>query len=142
MHHPFFWSPAKRLNFLCDVSDHWERETREPPSTDLLILESFGASTHNGDFLKKLDRKFIDTLGKQRKYTGDRMLDLLRALRNKKNHYADMPEDVKLKVGDLPNGYLKYWTNRFPTLLIACYEAVRSCGLGEDPRFRPYLDNV
>ena len=142
MHHPFFWPPAKRLNFLCDVSDHWERESRDPPSVDLLALESHGFTTHSGDFLKKLDKKFIDTLGKQRKYTGDRMLDLLRALRNKKNHYADMPEDVKAKVGDLPSGYLKYWTDRFPTLLMACYEAVRDCGLEEDPRFRPYLDNV
>jgi serine/threonine-protein kinase/endoribonuclease IRE1 len=142
MHHPFFWPPAKRLNFLCDVSDHWERESRDPPSDDLLTLEAHGSATHGGDFLKKLDKKFIDTLGKQRKYTGDRMLDLLRALRNKKNHYADMPEDVKAKVGDLPNGYLKYWTNRFPNLLMACYEAVRSCGLEDDPRFKPYLDTV
>jgi serine/threonine-protein kinase/endoribonuclease IRE1 len=91
--------------------------------------------------LKKLDKKFIETLGKQRKYTGDRMLDLLRALRNKKNHYEDMPDDVKAKVGDLPNGYLKYWTDKFPALLMACYEAVRACGLEGEPRFKPYFED-
>ncbi|KAG9974386.1 kinase-like protein, partial [Aureobasidium melanogenum] len=30
--HPFFWSPKKRLDFLCDVSDHFEHEPRDPPS--------------------------------------------------------------------------------------------------------------
>ncbi|KAF2419030.1 kinase-like protein [Tothia fuscella] len=140
--HPFFWPPAKRLNFLCDVSDHWERESRDPPSPHLIVLEDIGHDKHihGQDFLKRLDKKFIDTLGKQRKYTGDRMLDLLRALRNKKNHYADMPEEVQKRVGPLPEGYLGYWTLRFPLLLTACYDAVRRCGLEGEPRFRPYLD--
>ncbi|KAF2405599.1 kinase-like protein [Trichodelitschia bisporula] len=142
MHHPFFWSAQTRLNFLCDVSDHWERELRDPPSADLQTLESYGSEVHGGDFLKRLDKKFVDSLGKQRKYTGDRMLDLLRALRNKKNHYADMPADVKARVGELPAGYLRYWTVRFPALLICCYEAVRACGLEGDPRFRMYLEEA
>jgi serine/threonine-protein kinase/endoribonuclease IRE1 len=142
LNHPFFWSDAKRLNFLCDVSDHWERECRDPPSPHLQILENIAANrnVHKGNFLGKLDKMFIDTLGKQRKYTGDRMLDLLRALRNKKNHYADMDEVVKRRVGELPSGYLKYWTFRFPNLLMACYDAVRECGLEGEPRFREYLE--
>ncbi|KAF1982387.1 hypothetical protein K402DRAFT_363106 [Aulographum hederae CBS 113979] len=152
LNHPFFWSPAKRLNFLCDVSDHWERECRDPPSQHLLALEDraldiIANPVHNNagffhppDFLAKLDKKFIDTLGKQRKYTGDRMLDLLRALRNKKNHYADMPEDVKARVGSLPEGYLRYWTGRFPRLVMGCWHVVRECGLEHEPRFRPYLE--
>jgi len=140
--HPFFWSPAQRLAFLCDVSDHWEHEPREPPSPHLLMLESFGEPVHGGDFLRRLDRKFIDTLGKQRKYTTDKMLDLLRALRNKKNHYIDMPDDVKARVGPMPEGYLRYWTDRFPLLLMACYNAVLECGLVMDHRFRPYLEAV
>jgi serine/threonine-protein kinase/endoribonuclease IRE1 len=138
--HPFFWTPSQRLAFLCDVSDHWEHEPRDPPSRDLQTLESYGPLVHQGDFLRKLDHKFIDTLGKQRKYTGSRMVDLLRALRNKKNHYIDMPEDVKARVGPMPEGYLKYWTDRFPCLLMACYDAVLECGLEEDHRFKQYLD--
>ncbi|KAF2663188.1 kinase-like protein, partial [Microthyrium microscopicum] len=139
LNHPFFWTPKMRLEFLCDVSDWWEREIRDPPSQDLLILESFGELVHGGDFFRPLDRKFIDTLGRQRKYTGDRMLDLLRAIRNKKNHYVDMPEDVKLKVGKLPEGYLSYWTVRFPSLLIACYKAVMMCGLEREGQFEQYF---
>ena len=83
MIHPFFWSAEKRLNFLVDVSDHFEWEPRDPPSHDLQILEATGPEVLGTDFLRRLDKAFIDTLGKQRKYTGSKMLDLLRALRNK-----------------------------------------------------------
>ena len=138
--HPFFWSPEKRLAFLCDVSDHFERESRDPPSEHLEVLESWGPHViPKEDFLKRLDQKFIDTLGKQRKYTGSRMLDLLRALRNKKNHYEDMPDDVKKRVGSLPKGYLTYWTTRFPKLLMACYWIVRDCEIDNGDRFRGYF---
>lgn len=145
LNHPFFWSPQKRLNFLCDVSDHFEREPRGPPfsvepmSDSLWLLEERGAEIHGGDFLKRLDKSFIDTLGKQRKYSGNRLLDLLRGLRNKKNHWADMPEPVKVRVGELPEGYLRYWTHRFPRLLMVCWEVVTELGLESDARFRGYL---
>jgi serine/threonine-protein kinase/endoribonuclease IRE1 len=142
LQHPFFWSAEKRLNFLCDCSDHWEREPRDPPSDNLMILEDFSYDVldEKRNFLGKLDRAFIASLGKQRKYTGDRMLDLLRALRNKKNHYEDMDDTVKAKVGPLPAGYLRYWTSRFPKLLMGCYLAVGQCGLGGEPRFKPYFE--
>jgi len=141
LQHPFFWKPKERLAFLCDVSDHFEREPREPPSWQLELLELVGPSViEKGDFLKSLPQSFIDTLGKQRKYTGSRMLDLLRALRNKKNHYEDMPEEVKRRVGALPAGYLQFWTTRFPKLLMACYEVVRECQLEDSERFRGYFE--
>ncbi|KAF2108968.1 hypothetical protein BDV96DRAFT_555274 [Lophiotrema nucula] len=143
MNHPFFWSAQKRLNFLCDVSDHWEREPRDPPSEHLDILERYTIEVmgQRPDFLGRLDHAFINSLGKQRKYTKDRMLDLLRALRNKKNHYEDMDEAVKMKVGPLPEGYLSYWTTKFPQLLIACYKCVQWCELQDQPRFRIYFED-
>jgi serine/threonine-protein kinase/endoribonuclease IRE1 len=136
--HPFFWSPEKRLAFLVDVSDHFEFEQRDPPSPALQILESVGPIVlgRRMDFLASLDRSFVDTLGKQRKYTGNRMLDLLRALRNKRNHYMDMPDNVKRMVGPLPHGYLQYWTIRFPALVIQCWRVVMECGFDADEKFR------
>jgi serine/threonine-protein kinase/endoribonuclease IRE1 len=142
MNHPFFWSAEKRLNFLCDCSDHWEREPRDPPSEHLSILEEYSDEVLDAkrNFLAKLDTAFINSLGKQRKYTGDRMLDLLRALRNKKNHYEDMDDIVKAKVGPLPDGYLSYWTIKFPHLLMACYQCVLECSLEGESRFKPYFE--
>ncbi|KAK0648901.1 hypothetical protein B0T16DRAFT_326484 [Cercophora newfieldiana] len=140
MAHPFFWSPKKRLSFLCDVSDHFEKETRDPPSWKLKILEEYAPSVVKGDFQKHLPKEFIESLGKQRKYTGDRLLDLLRALRNKRNHYEDMPESLRKTVGPLPDGYLGFWTRRFPNLLISCWNVVYFCEDSDKDRFREYYE--
>jgi serine/threonine-protein kinase/endoribonuclease IRE1 len=138
MSHPFFWSTKKRLAFLCDVSDHFEKECRDPPSPALQELENWAPQVCRGDFLKHLPRDFVDSLGKQRKYTGTRMLDLLRALRNKKNHYEDMSDKLKQSVGSLPDGYLFFWTGKFTNLLITCWNVVYEVNWNEQDRFRDY----
>ncbi|KAK3490128.1 hypothetical protein B0T13DRAFT_88240 [Neurospora crassa] len=141
MAHPFFWSPRKRLNFLCDVSDHFEKEPRDPPSPALALLEDQSSCViTNGDFLKALPREFVESLGKQRKYTGNRMLDLLRALRNKKNHYEDLTPQLRKMVGPLPEGYLGFFTTRFPNLLIKCWEVIADLELEESDRFKEYYE--
>lgn len=139
--HPFFWPAAERLNFLCDVSDHFEFEPRDPPSPALECLESiaYDVMGPDMDFLKLLPREFKDSLGKQRKYTGSRMLDLLRALRNKRNHYNDMPEHLKQHIGGLPDGYLRFWAVRFPSLLMSCHYVVVELDLSRVERFKRYF---
>ncbi|KAJ9396421.1 hypothetical protein DTO282F9_6719 [Paecilomyces variotii] len=141
MMHPFFWSAAERLNFLCDVSDHFEFEPRDPPSPALQCLESVALNVMGPemDFLKALPKEFKDSLGKQRKYTGSKMLDLLRALRNKKHHYNDMSEHLKAHIGGLPVGYLQFWTVRFPSLLMSCHWVVAELGLTKKERFTRYF---
>jgi serine/threonine-protein kinase/endoribonuclease IRE1 len=138
MAHPFFWSAKKRLNFLCDVSDHFEKEIRDPPSEALKGLEYYAPQVCGSDFLKALGKEFVDSLGKQRKYTGTRLLDLLRALRNKKNHYEDMSESLQKHVGPLPEGYLSFWTRKFPNLLIICWNIVWDVRWDDTDRFREY----
>ena len=87
------------------------------------------------NFLAALDKKFIDTLGKQRKYQGYKVVDLLRALRNKHHHWDDMPEDVKLRVGAVPEGYLRYWEQRFPKLTVRMWRVVKELGMGNERRY-------
>jgi len=139
--HPFFWSAEERLDFLCNVSDQFEFEPRDPPSSALITLEAYAQDileASGNDFLHVLPKWFVETLGKQRKYQGYKLLDLLRALRNKKNHYEDMPEGVKEKVGSLPAGYLGFWTRRFPNLLMGCHAVVLECGWEGKDRFRRF----
>jgi len=88
---------------------------------------------HN--FLAILDRKFTDTLGKQRKYNGAKLADLLRALRNKHHHWDDMPDDVKAKVGEVPEGYLAYWEGKFPALVVGVWRVLREVGIAQERRF-------
>ncbi|GLA78342.1 bifunctional endoribonuclease/protein kinase ire1 [Aspergillus tubingensis] len=142
--HPFFWPPSDRLSFLCDVSDHFEFEPRDPPSDALLCLESVAPRVMGPDmdFLRLLPRDFKDNLGKQRKYTGSKMLDLLRALRNKRNHYNDMPEHLKAHIGGLPEGYLNFWTVRFPSLLMSCHWVIVELRLTRSDRFKRYFTAI
>lgn len=143
--HPFFWGAEDRLEFLCHVSDAFEsekyNERDDEPSEPLAYLESKAPlinKDYSGDFLRALPQSFKDTLGKQRKYKGDSLLDLLRALRNKKNHYEDMPDAVKERVGSLPAGYLGFWSTKFPSLLLTCWSVVKVLGWEERDRFKKY----
>ncbi|KAI0871991.1 hypothetical protein GGS24DRAFT_491806 [Hypoxylon argillaceum] len=139
MSHPFFWSAKEQLAFLCDVSDHFELEPRDPMSPALAELEACAPQVCRGDFLKALPKEFIESLGKQRKYTGTKMLDLLRALRNKRSHYGDMSETLKKIVGPIPDGYLGFWTRRFPNLLIVCCTVIYKLNLEGLDTFQEYF---
>ncbi|KAI1121064.1 hypothetical protein F5Y10DRAFT_272447 [Nemania abortiva] len=139
MSHPFFWSAKEQLAFLCDVSDHFELEPRDPMSPALAELEACAPQVCRGDFLKVLPKEFVESLGKQRKYTGTKMLDLLRALRNKRSHYGDMSEALKKMVGPIPDGYLAFWTRRFPNLLIVCCTVIYKLNLEGLDTFQEYF---
>ena len=145
--HPFFWGAEDRLEFLCHVSDAFESEKYNERddylSQPLAYLESYAPlinHDYSGDFLRALPQAFKDTLGKQRKYKGDSLLDLLRALRNKKNHYEDMPEAIKERVGPLPAGYLGFWSRKFPSLLLTCWRVVKELGWEGRDRFKKYYE--
>lgn len=124
--HPFFWGVNKKLEFLLKVSDRFEIERRDPPSEKLLYLESKGFAIHQGDWLSKFDTKFIENLGKYRKYKTEKVMDLLRALRNKYHHYNDMPSDLQLDMSPLPQGFYNYFSSKFPSLLMEIYFVVRT----------------
>lgn len=145
--HPFFWGAEDRLEFLCHVSDAFEsekyNECEDDPSEPLAYLESKApliTKDYSGDFLRALPQPFKDTLGKQRRYKGESLLDLLRALRNKKNHYEDMPDAVKERVGPLPAGYLSFWSRKFPSLLLICWGVVKELGWEGRDRFKKYYE--
>jgi serine/threonine-protein kinase/endoribonuclease IRE1 len=70
------------------------------------------------------------------------MLDLLRALRNKRNHYNDMPTHLKAHIGGLPEGYLNFWTVRFPSLLMSCHSVIVELRLTKIDRFKRYFTPV
>ncbi|CAO3682001.1 unnamed protein product [Rhizopus microsporus] len=122
--HPFFWTTSKRLSFLQDASDRFEVEERDPPSPLLLELESGADKVIGGDWYRRIDRVVANDLGKFRKYDGKRVRDLLRALRNKKHHWQDLPDQVKKVYGEPPNQFLYYFTARFPHLLLHTYYVV------------------
>ncbi|KAJ2493450.1 bifunctional endoribonuclease/protein kinase ire1 [Coemansia sp. RSA 2050] len=89
---------------------------------------------------RRLDPHLRRDLGKFRKYDGTRLRDLLRVIRNKKNHYQDMPTPLREALGDIPDGYLHYFESRFPYLLLHCYYFVlEDDSLRTATVFKPYF---
>ncbi|KAK2460776.1 hypothetical protein APHAL10511_007246 [Amanita phalloides] len=138
--HPFFWDPGKRLNFLQDASDRFEIMCRDPKDPYLIELENDAITIVGNDWHTRLDKIFIENLGKFRKYDGKSVQDLLRALRNKKHHYQDIPDSVKRHLGSMPDGYLTYFTRRFPRLFLHVHTVIRTTGLRTESMFRAYFD--
>lgn len=129
MSHPYFWSPARRLTFLQDASDRFDIMEKDPPAPALVALEREAALIVGTDWHRKIDKQFMEDIGKRRKYDGKSVEDLLRAIRNKKHHIHDLPANLKRLLGTLPDGFLSYFTSRFPKLFLHTYEVVDSFAL-------------
>ncbi|KAA1471953.1 kinase-like protein [Dentipellis sp. KUC8613] len=138
--HPYFWDPGRRLSFLQDASDRFEFMCRDPKEPELLSLEEGAINVVGPDWPSRLDKIFVENLGKFRKYDGRSVQDLLRALRNKKHHYQDLPENVKRHVGSMPEGYLQYFTRRFPRLFLHVHSVVSTTSLRQESMFRSYFN--
>ncbi|KAI0340462.1 hypothetical protein BDW22DRAFT_428306 [Trametopsis cervina] len=138
--HPYFWDSGKRLNFLQEASDRFEIMCRDPRDPLLVELETGALGVVGSDWNARLDKWFIETLGKYRKYDGKSVQDLMRALRNKKHHYQDLPDNVKRQIGSMPEGFLSYFTRRFPRLFLHVHTVVSSSQLRGESMFRSYFE--
>ncbi|KAI1787268.1 kinase-like domain-containing protein [Ganoderma leucocontextum] len=138
--HPYFWDPGKRLTFLQDASDRFEIMCRDPKDANLLALEKGAYEVVGADWHSRLDKLFIENLGKFRKYDGKSVQDLLRALRNKKHHYQDLPDNVKRLLGTMPEGFLAYFTRKFPKLFLHVHGVISSSVLRTESMFRSYYE--
>lgn len=135
--HPFFWSGDKVLTYFLDVSDRIEKETEE--SFPLLRkLESQAYDIVKGDWRDHICSHVAMDLRKYRTYKGDNLRDLLRALRNKKNHYRELTKEAQDSLGVIPDGFVSYWVARFPCLLE--YVWVIFEGAKRDPVFSRYYE--
>lgn len=132
--HPFFWSLEKELQFFQDVSDRIEKEPLDGPI--VRQLERGGRAVVKGDWREHITVPLQTDLRKFRSYKGGSVRDLLRAMRNKKHHYRELPAEVQETLGSIPDDFVSYFTSRFPHLLMHTYLAMRTCA-PERP-FLPY----
>ena len=61
-------------------------------------------------------------------------------LSRQKHHYQDLPENVKRHVGSMPEGYLSYFTRRYPRLFLHVHAVIASSSLRQESMFRSYFD--
>ncbi|NXL07034.1 ERN1 endoribonuclease, partial [Mesembrinibis cayennensis] len=147
--HPFFWSQEKQLQFFQDVSDRIEKEPAEGPIVS--ALEAGGRSVVRTNWRMHISLPLQTDLRKFRTYKGGSVRDLLRAMRNKvwppqlpctpaarlplltlpsllqKHHYHELPADVQAALGSVPDGFVQYFTSRFPRLLLHTHGVMRVC---------------
>ncbi|PPR91721.1 hypothetical protein GOBAR_AA28959 [Gossypium barbadense] len=124
LHHPLFWSSEMRLSFLREASDRVQLEDRKSESEVLNELESIAAVALDGKWDEKLEPAFLNNIGHYRRYKFDSVRDLLRVIRNKQNHYREIPQDILELLGPLPEGFDGYFSSRFPKLLIEVYKGL------------------
>lgn len=123
--HPFFWSLEKQLQFFQDVSDRIEKEALDGPIVKQ--LERGGREVVKMDWREHITVPLQTDLRKFRSYKGGSVRDLLRAMRNKKHHYRELPPEVQETLGSIPDDFVCYFTARFPHLLLHTYHAMRIC---------------
>ncbi|XP_069604821.1 serine/threonine-protein kinase/endoribonuclease IRE1 [Ranitomeya imitator] len=132
--HPFFWSLEKQLQFFQDVSDRIEKEALD--GAVVRSLEKGGREVVKLDWREHITVPLQTDLRKFRSYKGRSIRDLLRALRNKKHHYRELPPEVQETLGNVPDEFVCYFTSRFPGLLLHTYLAMQLCS--RERLFQPY----
>ncbi|GMP72921.1 hypothetical protein CsSME_00030802 [Camellia sinensis var. sinensis] len=129
LHHPLFWNAEMQLSFLRDASDWVELEDRESESELLNALGSIASVALGGKWDEKMESAFINDIGRYRRYKFDTARDLLRVIRNKLNHYRELPQEIQRILGQIPEGFDSYFSSRFPQLLVEVYKVIHSyCG--------------
>ncbi|KAL6549154.1 hypothetical protein OROHE_008999 [Orobanche hederae] len=141
LRHPLFWNSEKRLSFLRDASDRVELEDRENASKLLEALEIAGRVALGGKWDEKMEKAFLNDIGRFRRYKFDSVRDLLRVVRNKLNHYRELSKEIQALLGPVPDGFDSYFSTRFPKLLIEVYGVfLRYCS--EEEIFHKYFRNT
>ena len=151
---PLFWNASLRLGFLMDLSDWMEQQDRFaslPGILEFNCVRQQGALSSGlitspddptRDWLNIVDKIIWSDLTKYRSYSGRSLVDLLRAIRNKRHHFNELPFFAKRMLGKdgSDQGYWGYFAEKFPRVLGVVYEAAREWGLfeREGRRFAKY----
>ena len=126
LQHPFFWTIVQKLNFLQELSDkiEFDYEEKGPLSRQLETKRRTVCGT--ASWHTRMDPIILADLLSFRRYSGFSLKDLIRAIRNKKNHFQNLDDSVKQLFGSYPEGFFNYFNQRFPKLLIEAYKFEKS----------------
>jgi len=148
--HPFFWDPATRLAFLCQLSDRLEAtaptlvdcndvtsESSTPAqrqhNIDPFLVERNAAAVIGTSWDKDLDQGLLTNVSRFRTYDPSSVRDLLRLIRNKYHHFDELPNDVKMRLGPNPTDLIKYFERKFHRLVMHCYRVCQDHLTKDDP---------
>ena len=75
--------------------------------TLLSNLEAQAPQATGGNWAAGLGPDFMANLGRYRRYNVASLRDLLRVIRNKHNHFWELPEELQQQLGPLPEGFVR-----------------------------------
>ena len=75
--------------------------------TLLSSLEAQAPQATGGNWAAGLGPDFLANLGRYRRYNVASLRDLLRVIRNKHNHFRELPEELQQQLGPLPEGFVR-----------------------------------
>ncbi|CAB1342331.1 unnamed protein product, partial [Coregonus sp. 'balchen'] len=130
LEHPFFWSLEKQLQFFQGVSDWIDGQSQLKQLKNSIIdqLESEAEKVVKGNWMKHITEDLRKDLEKRKgAYEEGSVKCLLRAIRNK-------------TFGSLPEGFVSYFTSRFPHLLLHTYRAMLTWA--EEVAFKKYYPKL
>lgn len=118
--HPAFWNNEKIYNFFATLSDLLE--FRGEISRQVYTrLERNKTKAFYGSWMDKLNDILKEELVALRIYNFNNVKGLLRVIRNKGRHYNETNADQRLLFGSFPNGFIDYFMEKFPNLLMVSY---------------------
>ncbi|TFK31180.1 ribonuclease 2-5A-domain-containing protein [Crucibulum laeve] len=103
----------------CAVAVKRLQDFASPPAMYLSFMENFG--------------KFRNTIPKS-------VQDPLPTLRNKKHPYQDLPENIKSTLDPMPEGFLAYFTAKYPQLFLHVHGVIGDTSLQYESMFRAYFE--
>ena len=117
-----------------DTSDYIEKCDK---SHELRVtLEMASSKIIGTDWSLFVDAALLSDAGKHRKYNFSSLRDYLRLLRNKWNHYGELPVHLQQKLSQFDNNnnvniksaekFLYYFTQFTPELVMYCYKLIAS----------------
>jgi serine/threonine-protein kinase/endoribonuclease IRE1 len=135
--HPFFWPDERRLSFLTTVSDRMEKLKAEDALVG--VLEEKAVAVFDGDWMQRLDSGFIGDIKKYRGYKGSSLRDLLRVMRNKHNHFDELPSPLQVLLVDRYEGFFRYFDSKFPRLLLEVFRFASETAILQENAFKKFL---
>lgn len=137
--HPFYWDTETKLDFIHDISDRLDEEGNGTPFE--ADFENYLSGAIDTPWNKQIETSFMKNIEKYRAYNYSSVKDLLRIIRNKRNHYHELTPEIKSLVGSLPNGYYNYFDTKFPLLFVRLFNFAETF-LFSDKLFQGYMTKV